>query len=169
MKYFIFFILLFPSVFSHSQNLQKDSFPILNDALHAEILGLARISFVYDLAIHSRHRVLFGVGVVGLEQVESQDIHEAHSVFAPSLSYSYLFGNSRSFFELGLGAHLGLSKRAFYESPFGLYGLIGWRRQIKDKVIWRVGFSPMFQPTTKYYEHNGVLWPLFTLSVGFPI
>ncbi|MCD4745671.1 MAG: hypothetical protein K8R58_05180 [Bacteroidales bacterium] len=135
----------------------------LGIAVYPELLGKGFYSLNVDFPIKANHR--FSVGLTALdydiEEYENFQVGEGGALTA-GLMYYYLKGKRRSFLELGVGVSLFHRLGVDYhnDSPISLHGVIGYRYQKKDGLLFRVGFTP-------FLRVNNWFLPLVGISLGY--
>lgn len=132
-------------------------------AIYTELIGKGFFSFNVDFPIKTRHR--FSVGLTALdydiEDYENSLVGEGGALTA-GIMYYYLKGKKNSFLELGAGLSLfhRLGVDYHQDSPLSLHGVIGYRYQKKDGLLFRVGFTP-------FLRVNNWFLPLVGISFGY--
>ncbi len=132
-------------------------------AVYPELLGKGIFSLNVDFPINFNHRFSFGLTQLDydFEDYENFSVGPDGAMTA-GLMYYYLYGKKRSFLEIGAGFslfhRLGLDYKD--DSPLSLHGVIGYRYQKKDGLLFRAGFTP-------FKRINNWFLPLIGLSVGY--
>jgi len=136
-------------------------------AAFIEIAGRGYFSLNYEFRLIRSHRLSLGLGWNDMEVNLSAEEHDTHPYLILCAQYAYLFGRGPSYFELGGGfsyAFLDMSEFSIpgdtYEEPFAITGVIGYRRQVPNGFLFRVGFTPGFSPPDDFF-------PLIGLSFGY--
>lgn len=135
----------------------------LGVAAYAELIGKGFFSLNVDFPINANHR--FSIGLTALDyDIEEYEVSQVGrgGALTAGLMYYYLKGKRRSFLELGAGVSLfhRLSVDYHNDSPISLHGVIGYRYQKKDGLLFRVGFTP-------FYRVNNWFLPLVGFSFGY--
>jgi len=137
-------------------------------ALFMEILGKGYYSANADFRITDHQR--FSIGITSLDydvvNESAPDETEPDNYPSPGVMYYYLAGHNRSRLELGAGISTSPLLNKTYHSefhsdhPLSLHGVIGYRYQKKNGLLFRAGFTPFFRPR---------VWilPLAGLSLGY--
>lgn len=155
----------------HANEASQNQVSLINDttikppgiAVYAELLGKGFFSFNVDFPINFNNRFSFGLTALDyeIEEYENFSVGE-EGILTAGVMYYYLSGKKRSFLELGVGFslfhHLGVDYHN--DSPLTLHGVIGYRYQKQDGIIFRAGFTP-------FLRINAVFLPLIGLSVGY--
>jgi len=133
-------------------------------AVFAELGGKGFWSGNIDFAIKSNHRI--SLGVTKLDYDFSDDYKhkkDGGEYFTPGIMYYYLIGKKKSFFELGAGVsvHPVFDKEMYVDdSPVSLHGVIGYRYQKENGLLFRAGFTP-------FKRINNWFLPLVGISIGY--
>lgn len=145
-------------------HLQKDS---LTDqpgkAVYAELGGKGIYSLNVDFPINSHHRYSVGITQLDYDIAEHEDFRLTPlGALTAGAMYYYLYGSDRAFLELGAGVSVyhRLDLDLHNDSHVSLHGVIGYRYQKKDGLIFRAGFTP-------FVRTNGLFLPLIGVSVGY--
>jgi hypothetical protein len=143
---------------------QKDTlFEKLGIAVYPELFGKGIYSFNVDFPITFNNRLSFGLTGLDydIEDYENFQVGPGGALTG-GLMYYYLYGKRKSFFELGMGFSLfhRLGLDYHNDSPLSLHGVIGYRYQKKDGLLFRVGFTP-------FKRVNNWFLPLVGISLGY--
>lgn len=143
---------------------QKDPLPGKPGiAVYAELGGKGFFSVNADFPITLNHRFSFGLTQLDydIEEYENFQVGPGGALTG-SLMYYYLVGKEKSFFELGTGFSLyhRLGVDYYNDSPLTIHGVIGYRYQKKDGLLFRAGFTP-------FIRVNSLFLPLIGISLGY--
>lgn len=143
---------------------QNDSLPKKPGiALYPEFIGKGFFSFNIDFPINFKHRVSCGLTWLDYDFMDYENYHVGtNGAPTAGLMYYYLIGKKSSFLELGGGFSLYHRLDLDYknDSPLSLHGVIGYRYQKKNGLLFRAGFTP-FQRVKNWFL------PLFGISLGY--
>lgn len=143
----------------NTQNLEKSGYSNPGTALYFELIGKGFFSPNIDFRIKDNQR--FSIGITLLEYGIGEDDDVTKYYLSPGIMYYFLTGVGPSHFEVGAGVSTSSQWNEHYsESRFSLHGVIGYRYQKKDGLLFRAGFTP-------FYRVNGVFFPLIGLSFGY--
>lgn len=145
-------------------NSQKDTLSERpGKSLYAEMFGKGFFSINADFSIDFNHRFSFGLTWLDYDFMDYENYHVGKNG-APTagLMYYYLIGKKKSFLELGGGFSLYHKLGLDYDndSPLSLHGVIGYRYQKKNGLLFRAGFTPFYRPGVWFL-------PLLGVSLGY--
>jgi len=127
-------------------------------SLYFELIGKGLISANIDFRINDNNRFSFGITLLEYEVGKEGDAFQFY--LTPGIMYYFIAGSVPYYFEVGAGASISPWYEDYYESRFTLHGVIGYRYQIKDGFLFRVGITPL-------YRVNGGFFPIIGLSFGY--
>lgn len=168
----LFFV--FPThVYSTLTNNQKnDGIVFLADSLHTqpgialygELIGKGFCSVNVDFPINPYHHFSFGFTLLDYSIEPYEEYHVGgEGAFTPGLMYYFIQGKGNSYFEMGAGFSLFYRLDVDYvseDSPLSLHGVLGYRYQKPNGLIFRAGFTP-------FKRINGWFLPLVGVSLGY--
>ena len=129
----------------------QDVFQVPGTAIYVELMGKPFTSINVDFRINRSNRISLGAQL-------------AYGLI-PNVMYYYLSGK-KSRFEIGGGLSLIVSLVNSEDAPNDfqgliIHGVIGYRYQKKNGLLFRIGFTPLFCPGP------GVFLPMVGLSLGY--
>ena len=140
-SYFITILLLSSQLFSQEKNINNEP----GTAFFFEMGGKFFYSANIDISINKTTRLGFGVSPV-------------YGDIVPAVMYYHLRGE-KSGFEIGggIGYIIILTRDVEHEDfkGFTFYGVIGYRYQNKNGLLFRIGFTPLIF-SDKFYPFVGV-------------
>ncbi len=128
-------------------------------AAFVEFLGKGYISGNIDFRIADEHRAGFGLTQLDYRVYDTTlgNANEVHDYLCPGFMYYFNVGKNKNYLELGAGASFSLSRKWEYlDSPVTIHAVIGYRRQIKNRFLFRAGFTPLLQPPSEFLPLVGV-------------
>jgi len=131
-------------------------------AFFVEILGKPFSGINVDFPINKSSRFSLGINGYYYYEEESEEQDEIVILsFIPNIVYYYLRGKKNNRFEIGAG--LGVmpvwNEDYNFDSPILIHGVIGYRYQIKDGLLFRIGL------TFNKYQDLGLFF--LGLSLGY--
>jgi len=138
-------------------------------AVFGELLGKGYYSMNVDFRLHQHHRISFGLTSLEYDTKRENPLDEEssnHTWLSPGIMYYYLPGTNRSSFELGAGISTSpflnedYNDEEWTDHPLSLHGVIGYRYQKKNGLLFRAGFTPFYRPRVWFL-------PLIGLSLGY--
>ena len=168
MKAFLLILVLVMTTEVYTQNpvIRNDSdspYKRPGISVYPELLGKGFYSFNVDFPLKNNQRFSFGLTALDYDFEEYEDYHVGdNGALTPSLMYYYLNGKRRSFLELGVGFSLFYRLDLDYaeDSPLSFHGVIGYRYQKQDGLLFRIGLTP-------FYRVNSWFLPLIGISLGY--
>jgi hypothetical protein len=150
---------------SESENLkvsQDSTYQQPGTAFFLELIGKPYTSINVDFRITGSSRISLGI----MSYIEAENEEEARkglNSFMPNIMYYYLVGKHNKKFEIGGGLGLRPIWENFIENDFPLafHGVIGYRYQKKNGLLFRIGFTPNIYPE--------VFLPFLGISFGYSL
>lgn len=172
MKYILctglFFLVLTSGLAQESDS--KSDYP--GTAIFFEAGGKGYGSVNVGLKLKEKHRLSFGLSLTPYT-VNDNSTGYGEERPLPTLGVMYYFikGRNNHFFEVGAGmssslrfdlnhTYLDASGSEYTSGMFNAHAVIGYRYQISDGLLFRAGFTPLFQ-IVEY------LLPIVGVSVGY--
>jgi len=162
----VFCLLLSSMVFSQEKNYDLNTTLKRKNAIDVTLGGTGLfISANYSriIAVNSNYFVNVSVGVGSVPMVGGTTLPHQLTIN---------FGKESSFLELGIGGTFwsGKSNASAYTETISLYVLspvIGWRKIIKNKFVFRAYANPLFHVAGAYYIEDYAVVPYLGVSVGY--
>lgn len=85
------------------------------------------------------------------------------------IEISYFTGTKNHFFETGFGSTYlkEISSQNFSHSSFVFFGRIGYRLEIENGLLLRVGFTPVVDNDRVFFTNRFFINPFFGISIGY--
>lgn len=142
----------------------EETYPSPGIAIFGELGGKGYGSGNIEFPIYKNHRLSVGITVMDYDFDPNVDWYDEEKEYlSPGVMYYYLWGKKRSFFELGAGISIYPrlnSDNYADDGPVTLHGVIGYRYQKKDGLLFRAGFTP-------FQRINNWFLPLVGVSLGY--
>ena len=143
---------------------QDTTYQVPGTAFFVELLGKPLPGINADFRINKSSRFSLGVNCYYYYEEESEEQEEIVVFsFIPNIVYYYLLGKKNKRFEIGAG--LGVMpvwhKDYNFDSPILIHGVIGYRYQIKNGLLFRIGL------TFNKYDDLGLFF--LGISLGYSL
>ena len=162
MKNLLLLILIF-STYSISLAFDKNK---PGNAVFIELVGKGYYSANIDFRIKNNHRLSIGLTALDYDYYDEEIGHGTEtSHLSPGVMYYYLKGKGPSYLEFGAGISIsprlnvdyqysepGEGPNEYSDHPLSLHGVIGYRYQKQNGLIFRGGFTPFLQKRSIQYE-----------------
>jgi len=142
-------------------------------AVFFELGGKGFYSANIDFRIKNSHRLSIGLTELDYDYFdEAKGYGTQTSHLSPGIMYYYLKGNKTSYFEFGLGISTSPRLNVNYkyvdpieggeysDHPLSLHGVLGYRYQKQNGLLFRIGFTPFYRPRVWFL-------PLIGISLGY--
>lgn len=129
-------------------------------AFFVELIGKPLSSINIDFRINKSSR--FSLGIVSYSESKNEDGKDKYvNSFMPNIMYYYLGGKKNKRFEIGGGFSVRpiWHKEINGDFPLAFHGVIGYRYQKKNGLLFRIGFTPSIYPE--------VFLPFIGISFGY--
>lgn len=135
--------------------------------VYGELLGKGYFSINGDFRINDNHRI--SVGLTSLDydiKSDTPGVSDSYTWLSPGVMYYYLPGTKKSRLELGFGVSISpfpwkeYTSPTHEDSPISLHGVIGYRYQKENGLLFRAGFTP-------FYRIRNWFLPLVGVSFGY--
>ena len=146
------------------ENNDLEKYPTPGISVFGELAGKGYGSGNIEFPVNRNHRISFGFTVLDYDFSENVKNHDDEKEYlTPGFMYYYLVGKKKSFFEIGAGISVYPrfnSEDYIDDGPVSLHGVIGYRYQKKNGLLFRAGFTP-------FKRINDMFLPLIGVSLGY--